>query len=87
VSDKFSFRNGKTESSKYSQDEQGGLIILWFYKGKTSYGIEKMYLLYIFPLELHTHFVVLISLTHSRKLPLVVVQIRKAKNLSAPIRM
>jgi hypothetical protein len=34
----------------YIDHRQGGLISLWLYKEKkTSYGIEKMYLLYIFP--------------------------------------
>jgi hypothetical protein len=55
---------------------------------KTSYGIEKMYLLYIFPLSsTHTYeFVVLTSLTHPRKIILVVLQIEKTKDLSAPLR-
>jgi hypothetical protein len=45
----------------------------------TSSGIENMYLLYIFPPELHTlmNFVVLTSLAHSRKILLVVLQIEK----------
>jgi hypothetical protein len=48
-----------------------------------------MYLLYIFPLSRAPHtygFVVLTSLTHPRKIFLVVLQIRKAKYLSAPLR-
>jgi hypothetical protein len=32
---------------------RGGLISLWLYKENKSYGV-KMYLLYIFPPELHT---------------------------------
>jgi hypothetical protein len=43
-----------------------------------------MYLLYLFTSELHTHtydFVVLTSLTHPRKILLVVLQIRKAQRL------
>jgi hypothetical protein len=52
-----------------------------------------MYLLYIFPPELHTlmnDFVVLTSLTHPRKILLVALQIEKkelgkAKELSAPL--
>jgi hypothetical protein len=61
-----------------------------FTKKTTSYGIGKMYLLYIFPPELHTYdFVVLTSLTHPRKILLVVLQTGKyetgkAKYLSAP---
>jgi hypothetical protein len=31
-----------------------GLISLWLYKEKIIYGTEKIYLLYIFPLEHHT---------------------------------
>jgi hypothetical protein len=48
-----------------------------------------MYLLYIFPPELHTlnDFVVLTSLTHPRKILLVVLQTGKAKDLSAAPRM
>jgi hypothetical protein len=44
-----------------------------------------MYLLYIFPPEaVHTYdFVVLTSLTHPRKIRLVVLQIGKAKDISA----
>jgi hypothetical protein len=47
-----------------------------------------MYLLYIFPpWAPHTYdFVVLTSLTHPRKILLVVLQIRKAKDLSARLR-
>jgi hypothetical protein len=43
-----------------------------------------MYLLYIFPPELHT---LMTSLTHPRKLLSVVLQIGKAKDLSAPLRI
>jgi hypothetical protein len=43
---------------------------------KTSYGIEKIYFLYIFPLS-STHFVILTSLTHPRKILLVVLQVGK----------
>jgi hypothetical protein len=47
-----------------------------------------MYLLYIFPPELHTlDFVVLTSLSHTRKIILIVLQIGKAKDLSAPLRI
>jgi hypothetical protein len=49
-----------------------------------------MYLLYIFPLELHTliyDFVVLTSLTHTRKILFVVLQIGEAKDLSASLRI
>jgi hypothetical protein len=47
-----------------------------------------MYLLYIFPPELHTlnDFIVLTSLAHLRKIILVVLQIVKDKDLSAPLR-
>jgi hypothetical protein len=51
-------------------------------KKTKSYGIEKMYVLYIFPLS-STHaygVVVLISLTHPRKILLVVLQIGKRKS-------
>jgi hypothetical protein len=49
-------------------------------------GLKKMYLLYILPLWApHTYdFIVLTSLTHQRKIILVVLQIGKAKDLSAP---
>jgi hypothetical protein len=46
-----------------------------------------MYLLYIFPLSSTYDFVVLTSLTHPRKILLVVLQIGKAKDLSAPLRI
>jgi hypothetical protein len=47
-----------------------------------------MYLLYIFPPELHIpiDFVVLTSLTHPRKIILLVLQIGKVKDLSAALR-
>jgi hypothetical protein len=45
-----------------------------------------MYLLYLFPEAPHTYdFVAVTSLTHPRKLLLVVLQIRRAKDLSAPL--
>jgi hypothetical protein len=41
-------------------------------------GLKEMYLLYIFPPELHSYdFVVLTSLTHPRKILFVVLQIGK----------
>jgi uncharacterized protein YjlB len=43
-----------------------------------------MYLLYIFPPELHT---LTTSITHPRKILLVVLQIGKAKDLSASLRI
>jgi hypothetical protein len=48
-------------------------------KKTTNYGIEEMYLLYIFPLSsTHTYdFVVLTYLTHPRKILLFVLQIGK----------
>jgi hypothetical protein len=47
-----------------------------------------MFLLCIFPSELHTlDFVVLNYLTHSRKILLVVLHIGKAKDLSVPLRI
>jgi hypothetical protein len=46
-----------------------------------------MYLLYIFPPELHNDFIVLTSLTHPREIHLVVLQIGKTKDLSAPLRI
>jgi hypothetical protein len=61
---------------------RGGLIFI----KETSYEIEKMYL-QIPPRAPHTYdFVVLTSLTHPRKIILVVLQIGKAKDLSAPLR-
>jgi hypothetical protein len=42
----------------------------------TSYRTEKMYLLYIFPPELHT-LIFVTSLTQTRKIVLVVLQIGK----------
>jgi hypothetical protein len=69
---------------------RGGLIRLWLYKeNKKLRDLKKMYLLYIFsPRAPHTHnFVVLTSLTHPRKPLLVVLQIGKAKDLSAPLRI
>jgi hypothetical protein len=55
------------------------------------YGIEKMYLLYTFPPELHT-LMTSTSLTHPRKTLFVALQIGKqetgkAKGLSAPLRI
>jgi hypothetical protein len=55
--------------------------VFGFMKKTTSYRIEKMYL--HIPPELHT---LMTSLTHPRKILLVVVQIRKAKDLSEPLR-
>jgi hypothetical protein len=47
-------------------------------------GLKKC--IYIFPPELHTHdFVVLTFLTHPRKIPLVVLETGKAKDLPAPL--
>jgi hypothetical protein len=60
-----------------------------FIKKTTSYGTEKMYLLYIFPpWAPHTYdFVVLTSLTHPRKIGCAANRkIGKAKDLSAPLR-
>jgi hypothetical protein len=48
---------------------KGGLICLWLYKEKTSYGIKKMYLYIPPPNSRHTYdFVVVTSLTHPRKI-------------------
>jgi hypothetical protein len=56
-----------------------GLISLWLYK-KTSYGIEEK-CIYIFPPELQIpDFVVPISLTHPRKIILVVLQTTRKQN-------
>jgi hypothetical protein len=62
--------------------------VFGFIKKTRSYGNEKMYLLYIFPpWAPHTYvFVVLTSLTHPREILLVVLQIGKAKDLSATLR-
>jgi hypothetical protein len=49
-----------------------------------------MYLLYIFPPELHTHtydFIVLTSLTHQKKNLLGMAQIEKAEDLTTPLRI
>jgi hypothetical protein len=54
-----------------------------FIKKTTNYGIEKMHLLYIFPPELHTLMTSLFS-TQPRKILFVVLQMGKAKVLSAP---
>jgi hypothetical protein len=68
----------------------GGLISVWLHKENNKlYRIEKIYLLYIFPLS-STHlwlydFIVQTSLTQPRKILLVVLQIGKAKDLSAPL--
>jgi hypothetical protein len=60
------------------QTYEGELLSFGFIKKTRSYGNEKTYLLYIFPPELHTYdFVVLTSLTHPRKILLVVLQIGK----------
>jgi hypothetical protein len=63
----------------------GGLISLWLYKENNKLQDWNMYLLYIFPRAPHTYgFVVLTSLTHPRKIILVVLQIGKAKDLTHP---
>jgi hypothetical protein len=64
-----------------------GLISLWLYKVNNKLRVGKMYLLYVFPpWAPHAYdFVVLTSLTHPRKVLLVVLQIGKAKDLSAPL--
>jgi hypothetical protein len=43
-----------SKEEKLPKYKGGGLISLGFIKKTTSYGIEKFYLLYIFPPELHT---------------------------------
>jgi hypothetical protein len=48
--------------------------VFGFIKKTRSYGIEKIYLLHIFPPELHT---LMTLLTHPRKILLVVLQIGK----------
>jgi hypothetical protein len=60
-----------------------------FIKKTTSYRIEKnVFTLHIPPLAPHAYdFIVITSLTHPRKILLVVLQIGKAKDLTAPIRM
>jgi hypothetical protein len=68
----------ETYTSDYFSTIRKGAEVFGFIK-KTNYGIEKMYLLYLFPPELHTllTFVVQTSLTHPRKILLVVLQIGK----------
>jgi hypothetical protein len=58
-------------------------------KKKPSYGIgKKCVYTYFSPSSTHLYdFVVLTSLTHPRKILLVVLQIGKAKDLSAPLRV
>jgi hypothetical protein len=66
---------------------RGGLISLWLYKGNYKLRDWKnVFTLYIPPWAPHTYcFVVLTSLTHPRKIILFVLQIGKAKDLSAPL--
>jgi hypothetical protein len=65
-----------------------GLIILWLYKENNKLrGWKNVFTLYIPPWAPHTYdFVILTSLTHSRKILFVVLQIGKAEDLSAPLR-
>jgi hypothetical protein len=67
---------------------RGGLISLWLYKENNKLRDWKnVFTLHISPLAPHTYdFVVLTSLTHPRKIILLVLQIGKAKDLSAPLR-
>jgi hypothetical protein len=63
----------------------GGLISLWLYKENNKLRDRKKCIYSTYPPpELHT---LLTSLTHPRKILLVVLQIGKAKDLSAPLRI
>jgi hypothetical protein len=64
-----------------------GLISLWLYKENNKLRDWKhVFTLHIPPWTPHTYdFVVVISLTHPRKILLVALQVGKAKDLSAPI--
>jgi hypothetical protein len=86
----FMFLNCKT--ALYLPHIWGGLISLWLYKESNKLrDWENVFTLHISPLAPHTYdFVVLTSLTHPRKILLVVLQIGKyeigiAKDLSAPL--
>jgi hypothetical protein len=65
-----------------------GLISLWLYKENNKLRDWKnVFTLHIPPWDPHTYdFVVLTSLTHPRKIVLVLLQIAKAKDLSTPLR-
>jgi hypothetical protein len=67
----------------------GGLISLWLYKENNKLRDWKnIFTLHIPPWAPHTYdFVVLTSLTHARETLLVALQIGKAKDLSAPLRI
>jgi hypothetical protein len=65
-----------------------GLRSLWLYKENNKLrDWKKIFIVHMPFWGTHTYdFVVLTSLTHPRKIHLVVLQIRKAKDLSAPLR-
>jgi hypothetical protein len=67
----------------------GGVISLWLYKENNKLRDWKnVFTLHIPPWAPHTYdFVVLTSSTHPRKILLVVLQIGRAKYLSAPLRI
>jgi hypothetical protein len=67
---------------------EAGLISLWLCKeNKKLCDWKIVFTLYISPRAPHTYdFVVLTSLTHPRNILMVVLQIRKAKDLSASLR-
>jgi hypothetical protein len=64
------------------------LIILWLYEENNKLqDLKNIFTLHIPPWAPHTYdFVVITSLTHPRKIILVVKKIGKAKDLSAPLR-
>jgi hypothetical protein len=79
-------------TSNYMEGSGSGLIwqFFGFIRKTTSCVIEKknVFTLHIPPWAPHTYdFVVLTSLTHPRKILLVVLQIGKVKDLSAPLRI
>jgi hypothetical protein len=66
----------------------GGLTILCLYKENKLQDWKNVFTLHIPPWAPHTYdFIVLTSLTHPRKILLVVLQIGKAKDLSGPLCM
>jgi hypothetical protein len=73
---------------KDGREIRGGLISRWLYKENNKLRDWKnVFTLHIPPWAPHTYdFILLTSLTHQRKILLVVLQLGKAKDLSAPLR-
>jgi hypothetical protein len=72
----------------YSYYITRGLISLRLYKKNQLQDWKNVFTLHIPPWALHAYnFVVLTSLAHQRKILLVVLQIGKANDLSAPLRI